>query len=292
MVLGFHTCAPDREEAYMFSVSSGPVLVSQQAETAIITLNRPEKRNAVNDEMLLTMIDALNAAIADDDVHSILLSGRGDYFSAGRDIKTRRKDEVGSSPSEDESTNQPVSHKSGPFLRALSLLLDCQKPTVAVVQGFALGGGQALTLACDFLVAERGARFGCVEMAYGFPAGMNIALLTRHLGRRLALEIAMTGELYSAERYWEIGLVNRLAQPGELDTTVSSFVEVLNKLEPWAVQRTKNTLRMAIASGDTTAMYIGDELNQNMFSSGRGSVHSGSSDVRRNIKDSLTPETE
>jgi enoyl-CoA hydratase/carnithine racemase len=264
--------------------ATGPVLVSQQGATATITLNRPEKRNAVSNTMLLTMVEALQDAALDDDVRSVVLTSRGDYFSAGRDIRERDEETDAVDPSK-----APITHEPGPFLRALTLLLECPKPTIAAVRGFALGGGQALTLACDFLVAERGARFGNVEMAYGFPAAMNIALLTRHLGRRLGLEIAMTGELYSAERYWEMGLVNRLAEAGELDATVREFVELLNSREPWAVQRTKSAFRMAAASTDSAAMYIGDELNQLLFGRGGGGVHSGSEDVRQTIKSNIEP---
>ncbi len=270
-------------------VATGPVLVSQEGATAVISLNRPEKRNAINNAMLLTMIEALQDAAADDDVRSVLVTSRGDCFSAGRDIRESRERDVAPTDPSVGPSNAPVTHKAGPFLRALMLLLECPKPTVAAVRGFAVGGGQALTLACDFLVAERGAQFGNVEMAYGFPAAMNIALLTRHLGRRLGLEVAMTGELYSAERYWDMGLVNRLAEAGELEATARGFVELLNSREAWAVQRTKSAFRMALASADSAAMYIGDELNQLMFGRGGGSVHSGSEDVRQAIKSKIEP---
>jgi enoyl-CoA hydratase/carnithine racemase len=263
-------------------IPTGPVLVSQEGATVTIALNRPEKRNAITNAMLLTMEEALEDAAADDDVHSIVLTSTGDYFAAGRDIRERS----GESEPVVES-KAPITHQPGPFLRTLTLLLEHPKPTIAAVRGYALGGGQALTLACDFVVAERGAQFGNVEMAYGFPAAMNIALLTRHLGRRLGLEIAVTGETYSAERYWEMGLVNRLAEEGDLEATVREFVELLNSRETWAVQRTKTAFRMAAASTDAAAMYIGDELNQLLF--GAGNVHSGSEDVRQTIKSNIEP---
>ena len=81
------------------------------------------------------------------------------------------------------------------------------------MRGFAFGGGQAMSLACDFLIAERDARFANVEIAYGFPAALNAVLLMRQLGRRRALEIAMTGEVHTAESWHAFGLINRLAEP-------------------------------------------------------------------------------
>jgi enoyl-CoA hydratase len=260
----------------MQTISEGPVLIDHDGATARIVFNRPEKKNAVNNPMLRTVIAALEEASLDDEIHSIMLTGHGDYFSSGRDIKEFEAGKTEADPS-------PPSTPSL-FTQALTLLLESPKPTVAAVRGFALGGGQAISLACDFLVAERTARFGNVEMAYGFPAAMNIALLSRHLGRRMALEIAITGELYSAERYWQLGLINRLANPGELEAVTDEFMNVLNKREPWAVRRTKQTFRMAEQATEQGAMHIGDELNKLLFSGRRGSVHSGSGTAKDAIK--------
>ena len=259
------------------TISEGPVLVTRDDSTLTISLNRPEKKNAINDRMLHTIIAALESAGSDEDVRSVVLTGKGELFSAGRDIK-----EFDAAASDQSAPLAPVPSL---FMRVLSLLLELSKPTIAAVRGMALGGGQAMSLACDFLVAEHATRFGNVEMAYGFPAAMNIALLSRHIGRRLALEIAMTGETYSAERYWEMGLVNRLAEPGALEPATAEFAELLNSREPWAVQRTKQTFRMAEQATTTEgALFLGDELNQLLFGERKGSVHSGSDTVREAIK--------
>ncbi len=260
----------------MQTIREGPVLITRDGATARITFNRPEKKNAVNNPMLDTLIAGLEEASLDDEIRSVVLTGRGDYFSSGRDIK-----EFDAGKPEGDA---PLDSIPSPFMRALTLLLELPKPTIAAVRGFALGGGQAISLACDFLVAERTARFGNVEMAYGFPAAMNIALLSRHLGRRVALEIALTGELYSAERYWELGLVNRLASPGELEAVTDEFLSLLNSREPWAVRRTKQTFRMAEQATERGALYLGDELNQLLFSGRHGSVHSGSGSAKDAIK--------
>ena len=261
----------------MKAISEGILLVETEGQTARMILNRPEKKNALNNAMLIKLVIALQEAIADEEIRSIVLTGRGECFSSGRDIKEFSGDMALQDSSLDRNTE--------PFLQTLTLLLESPKPTVASVKGFALGGGQAISLACDFLVAERNAKFGNVEMAYGFPAAMNIVLLSRHLGRRLGLEIAMTGQLYKAERYGEMGLINRLADPGDLEQTTRDFVEVLNSREPWAVRRTKEAFKAVENATALGGLYIGDQLNQLLrLSSQSRSVHSQSSDVKESIK--------
>ena len=130
------------------------------------------------------------------------------------------------------------------------------------MHGVALAGGQAVTLACDFVVAERDARFGNPEMQFGFPAAMNTVLLARHLGRRRALEIALTGALYDAPTYAALGLVNRLAEPGTLDAVARDFAAALDALAPWAVQRTKQLFRAVEHADMDASLHAGDALNQ------------------------------
>jgi enoyl-CoA hydratase/carnithine racemase len=261
----------------MHTIPEGPLLVRPDGPTAVLTLNRPDKKNALNNAVLEALVTTLRDAIADDTIRSIVLTGAGTCFSSGRDIK-----ELGSALALDDTS---LDRSTAAFLQALTLLLESPKPTVAAVKGFALGGGQALTLACDFVVAERETQFGNVEMSYGFPAAMNIVLLCQYLGRRLGLEIAMTGQLYAAERYWEMGLINRLADVGNLDATTREFVEILNAREPWAVQRTKETFRMAEQTTVQGGLHLGNQLNQLLrLASQSRSVHSASADVKEALK--------
>lgn len=99
-------------------------------------------------------------------------------------------------------------------------------------------------------------------MQFGFPAAMNTVLLAHHLGRRKALEIAMTGAIYRAQDYAALGLVNRLAAPGRLHETTTAFAEELNALAPWAVSRTKQLFGAVVDSGIDEALDAGDALNQ------------------------------
>lgn len=261
----------------MHEFADGSIRMAVADQCGTITLNRPEKKNAINDAMLEGMEQALGLARADDEVRVIVVQGAGEVFSSGRDTKA-----FGAPAALDDGSLEAVQQG---FLRVLAALDDSPKPTIASVSGYAMGAGQAMTLACDFVVADRSARFGNVEMAYGFPAAMNIVLLARHLGRRMGLEIAMTGETYTAERYYELGLVNRLAEPGQLAQCTAGFAGLLASRAPWAVSRTKATFRMAEDSSMQGGLHLGSQLNQLlMLASQSKPVHSGDATARAALK--------
>lgn len=259
------------------------VLVEHNGATRTVILNRAAKRNALTTPMLAAVDAALADAERDKSVHTIVIRGNGACFSAGRD--TKEFDTPG------ELRDGTLAERQNTFMSVLSRLADGPKPTIAAVHGYAFGAGQALTLACDFVVAERDARFGNPEMVYGFPAAMNLALLARHLGRRMGLEIAITGAPYSAERYFDLGLVNRLADAGELEAECEAFTDQLNALAPWAVTRTKLTFRHAEETDAKGGLHLGNELNQLlMLASNTGSVHSGDNEVRKRLASNLSSE--
>ncbi|MDA0662378.1 MAG: enoyl-CoA hydratase/isomerase family protein [Proteobacteria bacterium] len=257
------------------------VLVEHDGYAAILTLNRPAKKNAMSDALLAQLIAAIRTANADDAVRAIIISGAGSCFTAGRDISQFDQKAI----LQDGSVDRTVDI----FLEALTLLMESPKPTIAAIHGLALGGGQAMSLACDFVVAEAGAKFGNVEMAYGFPAAMNIALLTRQVGRRIGLEIAMTGNLYTAEQYHGFGLVNRLAGAGRLMETALEFAGALTDKAPWAVRRTKSTYRLAEDMPVQGAMNFGNQLNQLlMLNSQIETIHSGDSRTKDAIQGKIS----
>lgn len=234
------------------------VLSERRGASLWLTLNRPDKRNALSDPLLSALRSALLAGFANPEVRTLVLMGAGAGFCSGRDRQYVGNADSSMVKMQDSSLEATVSL----FTDVLNQILEAPKPVIAAVHGMALAGGQAITLACDFVVAERGASFGNPEMQFGFPAAMNTALLAHHLGRRRALEIAVTGATYSAETYHAWGLVNRLAESGNLIETTTTFAEQLNALAPWAVKRTRELFRVAEAAGLHGAMYSGDQLNQ------------------------------
>lgn len=256
------------------------VLVRHEAGTCWLTLNRPAKRNAMNDALLARLHAELRKALADEAVRSIVLAGAGDCFSAGRDLGDVGSAEAVPVRLEDGSLEATVDA----FTDVLALLIESPKPTIAAVRGFAVGGGQALSLACDFLVAESGARFGCVEMVHGFPAAMNTVLLARHVGRRIALEIAVTGTLRPASEYQRFGLVNRLCEAGQLEAATREFAALLNERAPWSVRRTKELLAAAEDAPLVAAMRMGSDLNQLLRLNGVRQSARGSDGVRAALR--------
>lgn len=256
------------------------VIVEHEDHAAILTLNRPAKKNAMSDALLKKLIAAITDANHNEDIRAIVLKGAGSCFTSGRDTSQFEQAAL----LQDMSIDAAVDI----FLETLSMLIESPKPTIASIHGMALGGGQAMSLACDFVVAERDTRFGNVEMVYGFPAAMNIALLTRQIGRRRGLEIAMTGDLYSAEIYYEYGLVNRLADTGALAETTADFVKTLTGHMPWAIQRTKSTYRLAEDMALHGALNFGNQLNQLLRLNGQlAPVHSHDTDAKQNLKSDI-----
>ena len=236
---------------------SSELLVIDDGPTRKLILNRPAKRNAINNAMLTAMTAELTRAATDDAVRTIVLTGAGDYFCGGRDRKNFDGPTAGKITMQDGSLDANISN----FARLLTQLIEYPKPTIAAVRGFARAGGQALMLACDFVVAERTCTFGNPEMQFGFPAALNTVLLARHLGRRRALEIAISGAIYSAEAYDKLGLINCMAEPGTLDAATANFAAPYNRLAPYAVRRTKELFRIAEDSDMLRLLYAGDQLN-------------------------------
>lgn len=241
------------------------LLVINDGPTRTLVLNRPAKRNALTNAMLDALLAELTAAQGDDSVQTIVLAGAGSGFCGGRD----RNEIDGAASRSVKMQDGSVDLRESTFMQLLTLLIESPKPTVASVKGVARAGGQAITLACDFVVAERGCVFGNPEMQAGFPAAMNTVLLARHLGRRKALEIAISGAAFTTEDYLPLGLINRVAEPGTLERVTAEFVATLNQLAPWAIRRTKEVFRIAEDSDMRGLLYAGNQLNHLLIINGQ-----------------------
>src|ERR687887_1233241 len=182
-------------------MSDEPVLSERRDGVLLITLNRPEARNAVNRALAEGVAAALDALDADDEVAVGVLTGAGAGFSAGMDLKAFV---VGESASVGDRGFAGIVQRAS------------RKPLIAAIEGFAVAGGLEIALACDLIVAARDAKLGVPEGKRGLvAAGGALRQLPRRLPGALAMELALTGETISAERGAELGMVNRLAEPGE-----------------------------------------------------------------------------
>ncbi|WP_024795621.1 enoyl-CoA hydratase-related protein [Tomitella biformata] len=204
-------------------------LVERVGNVMVITINRPDARNAVNSEVSAAVGSALEEASADPEVRAIVITGAGDKsFCAGADLKA-----IGRG----ESTYAPGHHEWG-FAGFVKHYTD--KPTIAAVNGAALGGGTELVLAADLIVAAENATFGLPEVKRGLLAGAGgVFRLTAQISQRLAMEMIFTGEPISAARALEVGLVNQVVPEGKSVKAAIDLAQRIAVNAPLSVQASK-----------------------------------------------------
>jgi enoyl-CoA hydratase len=212
-----------------------------RGRVAVLTLNRPEARNAVNGELAAGMEAAIDRLEDDDDVWTGVLTHNGPVFSAGADLKAIAAGQA-------NTLATPRGGFGGLVQRERS------KPLIAAVDGAALAGGCELALACDLIVASSAARFGLPEVKRSLVAAAGgLFRLPRSIPRKIALEIAITGEPIDAERAHHFGLVNRLVEPGEALAGALELAEAINKNAPLAVRATRRIVLEAVDLPDEEA---------------------------------------
>lgn len=236
------------------------IAVGRSGGVTTLTLDRPERRNALDAAMIRDLCAALAAAGTDADCRCVVLKGAGGSFCSGRDLGAAAG----------LRGLAPVLEYDDAYTRIFQLLADLGKPSVAVVQGYAVAGGFTLAMGCDFVLAEAGAQFGALEMKHGFPAALNSAVLAHKTQPRNALELLLSAGLHGAERLYQMGLVNRVAaDAGELARVEAEFVAGLAALDPLAVKLTKETVRAAASMPYAEALTLGKQLNALLMASGR-----------------------
>jgi len=185
-----------------------------------ICLNRPEKRNALDDTMVAELTDAFVAAAKDTNVKAIVLRAAGPVFSAGADL-----DYLEQISTADFETNLKDCRS---LVRLLSSINQMKKPVIAVVEGPALAGGLALISACDLIIADdTKAQFGCPEVRIGFIPAVLLVYLLRRVSEAHGRELVLSGNPITARRAHEIGLINELVPSEGLDAFVEEYVRHL-----------------------------------------------------------------
>ena len=222
---------------------NGAVLAERRGHTLLITLNRPQVRNAVNQDMTIGISDALELAEQDRQIWSVVLTGAGDRaFCAGMDLKDAA---AGRLPGADERVRRWGF--AGYVRHHLS------KPTIAAVNGFALGGGTEIALASDLVVAADSAAFGLPEVTRGiYPGAGGAFRLPRQIPVKIALEAMYTGRPISAARAHELGLVNSVVPAGRVVDEALALADAINQNAPIAVQATKR-IALGIEGGQLVA---------------------------------------
>src|SRR5579859_3450542 len=207
------------------------VLTERRERVLLITINRPEQRNAVNAAVAAGIAAALDELDGDPGLSVGVLTGAGKGFCAGMDLKGFV---AGDRPWVGGRGFAGITCRSA------------DKPLIAAIEGFAVAGGLEVALACDLIVASRGARLGVPEVKRSLvAAGGALLRLPRALPRNLAMELALTGEPIEAERGYELGLVNRLTEPGEALAAAMQLAETIAANGPLALAATKEIMSRA-----------------------------------------------
>jgi enoyl-CoA hydratase len=210
------------------STDEDPVLRERRGRVLLITINRPDQRNAVNAAVAHAIAGALDELDAEAELSVGVLTGAGKGFCAGMDLKAFV---AGERP-----------HVPG---RGFAGIVErpADKPLIAAIEGFAVAGGLEVALACDLIVAARGARLGVPEVKRSLvAAGGALLRLPRALPRNVAMELALTGDPIDAERAYELGLVNRLAVPGEALAVALELADAIAANGPLALAATKQVM--------------------------------------------------
>ena len=229
-----------------------PVLVTDRTPWGVrLTLNRPDKLNALSGELVEALSRAIDAAATDANVRVIAIAGAGRAFCSGYDLSEEAGGDI----------HGPVAWRDllAADVAATLKVLDCPKPVIAQVHGYALAGGLELAMACDLVVAAEGTKLGEPEIRYGSAP---VTLLMPYLiGQKKTRELLLTGDLIDAAEAERIGLVNRVVPAERLEAGVDALADRIARTPPEVVAPTKRMLNRAMdAMGFREAVEAGIDL--------------------------------
>ena len=230
-----------------------PVLYAVEGATARITLNRPEKRNALNEAVIAGLKESLRRAADDERVCVIVIAGAGKDFCSGADLAALQQI---AQASVDENVEDAHS-----LLDLFLLIRQVPVPVVAAVTGRALAGGAGLASACDLVVASESARFGYPEVKIGFVPAMVMAILRRNVSEKRAFELGTRGAEITVQQAHAYGLVNEIFADEDFDHAVRSYVGGFEKLSRSAVSLTKTLLYQMDGLSFSAALQAGADVN-------------------------------
>lgn len=229
------------------------VLYSADQGIARIALHRPEKRNALDSEMIAGIRQALATAAGDAAIHVVLLTGAGKDFCSGADLAALES-------LKDAGVMENLADAS----RLGDLFLDMRRhprPIVAAVRGRALAGGCGIATAADIVLAAESAQFGYPEVKIGFVPAMVMAILRRSISEKRAFELLISGEIISAREAADISMINRVFPEDRFDEEVESYVRQLAARSPSALTLTKSLLYQTDSVSFESALSAGVQIN-------------------------------
>jgi len=210
------------------------LLIETKGSVRMLILNRPEKRNALNDALVEELKSALRDADGDENLRSIVIRGAGKDFCSGADLESLRKIS--------EASYEDNLEDARSLAELFAMIRRVQIPVIAAVHGWALAGGCGLASACDLVIAAESARFGYPEVKIGFVPAIVMAFLRRNISEKRAFEIATLGFEFTAAEAERIGLVNHVAPDSMLEEAVTGYSSVYDKVSRSAVIMSKKLL--------------------------------------------------
>ncbi len=229
------------------------VLESKADDILCLTLNRPEKKNALNDAMIAELKNALRQTNRDDSLRAVIITGAGADFCSGADLSALKKISTASIV---ENANDARS-----LMDLFMLLRQVKVPVIAAVRGRALAGGCGLASACDLVLASTSARFGYPEVQIGFVPAMVMAILRRNVSEKRTFALLTRGGEIGAAEAQQVGLVNEVFADDEFDDRVKAYVEVFKKVSRSAVTLTKELLYGTDGMAFAEALQSGADVN-------------------------------
>lgn len=241
------------------------VLVEKDGHVLTVTLNRPEKKNAVNSEVMCRLYDAWKELDADDDLRCVILTGNGDTFCAGMDLSEIGK--LGTGKPENEWMERVMSEPDviyGAWLKTYRPT----KPVILAAEGFARAGGTEILQGTDIRVAGESAMFGVTEVQRGlFPMAGSAVRLRRQLSYAVAAEMLLCGEDLPAKRAYELGLINHVVPDGQALTKAREIAERIAANGPLAVKAILATLRSTETLSEEEAFVIEQQHGMKVMTS-------------------------
>jgi len=229
------------------------VLTERRDGVLLITLNRPDARNAVNGALARGIAAALDDLDASEDVSVGVLTGAGKGFSSGMDLKAFT---TGERPWVDDRGFAGITRRAA------------EKPLIAAIEGFAVAGGFEIALSCDLIVAARDARIGIPEAKRGLVAAAGALIrLPKRIPYHVAMELALTGDPISAERAHELGIVNRVTEPGGAVDAALELAGQIARNGPLALAASKKIVASALDWDEAEAWQKQGELTGPVFAS-------------------------
>jgi len=226
------------------------ILYEKKDSVAVMKFNRPEKKNALSLELIEDLRGALEKADSDDDVRVVVITGVGDSFSSGADL---------SDPRTLNMIEQEFEVSSG--RSTMIKLIDLEKPTIAAVNGHALGHGAEYALMCDIIIASDRAIFGFIGPRRGMTCPYAMIRLADEIGRAKAKELILTCDRISAEEALRIGLVNRVVPHEELMDVVFELALKIKRSAPLAVKLTKKAINRGLGGYEHSKMALEEAIN-------------------------------